>query len=517
MNDREQKRQKLQAVLDSERSSSERNKWGQFATPPMLANEIMQYVLGLHDERAISFVEPSCGSGAFISAFYQNTLSDERPKNVTGIELDSRFADVSKDLWGPYGANVIEGDFLTDDLIEKKSVSLLVANPPYSRHHHLTSEKKSRLKQNIQHDLNMTPSGLSGLYLYFVLQAHKILAPGAVSAWLIPSEFLDVNFGKTLKEYLTQRVSLVRIHRFAPEDDQFADAMVTSSVVIFVNEPPTPDHEVELTLGNRISTPESICKIKNSDLMPEHKWAPAFSGRTVRRSENTPRFDEFFKIRRGIATGGNKFFILDRETIIDKGFNEENIIPVMPSSRYLKNDVVDTEESGYPTGIPQLGLIYTILPEEELKVIDSNLADYIANADEKIRNGYLVSKRKPWYRQEARDPAPFLLTYMGRSRDAEVQPFRFILNKSQAIATNGFLMLYPIGKLENALQAGQISLEEVHEVLKSITGDDFRDGGRIYSGGMHKVEPKELAAMDATAIESLIPLETVENEPLALF
>jgi hypothetical protein len=49
---------------------------------------------------------------------------------------------------------------------------------------------------------------------------------------------MDVNYGRVLKRYLTERVTLRRIHRFDASDVQFDDALVTSAVVVFENTPP---------------------------------------------------------------------------------------------------------------------------------------------------------------------------------------------------------------------------------------------------------------------------------------
>src|SRR5690606_13714566 len=120
------------------------------------------------------------------------------------------------------------------------TISLLVANPPYVRHHHLAANQKRELGALCADQLGIKPSGLSGLYLYFVLLSHRLLSPGAVSAWLIPSEFMDVNYGTALKEYLASQVQLVRIHQYDASEVQFDDALVTSSVVVFKNTPPSP-------------------------------------------------------------------------------------------------------------------------------------------------------------------------------------------------------------------------------------------------------------------------------------
>ena len=48
---------------------------------------------------------------------------------------------------------------------------------------------------------------------------------------------MDVNYGKAVKHYLLSRVTLLHIHRFDPNDVQFADALVSSAVVWFRNKP----------------------------------------------------------------------------------------------------------------------------------------------------------------------------------------------------------------------------------------------------------------------------------------
>jgi len=101
----------------------------------------------------------------------------------------------------------------------------------------------------------MKLSGLAGLYGHFIGLSHAWLAPDAISCWLVPSEFMDVNYGLAIKWYLLDRVTLLHIHRFDPGDLQFADALVSSAIVCFRNTAPPADHSVIFTFGGTLAAP----------------------------------------------------------------------------------------------------------------------------------------------------------------------------------------------------------------------------------------------------------------------
>lgn len=498
----EAERLRLQSNLDAERSPKERNKLGQFATPKPLADDIARYCLSLHGDSGVRFLEPSCGSGAFFSALARS-LGNRHISDAVGVELDERFAKAAEELWAEHGLRVIHGDFTAPDTLPSYGATLLLANPPYVRHHHLSADDKTRLVTTVSEELGIRPSGLSGLYLHFLLLSHRLLAPGAISAWLIPAEFMDVNYGKTLKEYLSQKVTLKRIHRFDPSDVQFDDALVTSAVVVFENKAPEREGVVEFTHGGTVEQPRETFIRVLSSIDPAAKWGTYFRNVSVGETAG-PTLKDFFRIRRGLATGSNAFFILPKSRVEEMGIRRENVTPILPSPRMLKGTVVARMADGYPDIDNPLSLINCQLPEEELAVSDPKLAAYLAAADKKVTSGYLVSKRSPWYRQENRPPAPFLCTYMGRGAD-ESHPFRFILNKSDATATNLYLMLYPTPTLQAYIDTQEEGLEHIHKALQSLTAADLRDGGRVYGGGLHKIEPKELGNLRADAIMDLLP------------
>src|SRR5208283_4705671 len=89
-------------------------------------------------------------------------------------------------------------------------------------------------------------------------------------------------------------------------------------------------------------------------------------------------------------------------------------------------------------------------------------------------------------------------TYMGRSHE---RPFRFIRNKSAAIAANVYLLLYP---KEWVAKAVANRTEEVFASLRAIHADHFFAEGRVYGGGLHKMEPAELMRLPADKIAEVI-------------
>lgn len=500
LKNREQSRLEFQQAFNRERNIEDRRRLGQFSTPYELAEEIVSFGLDILDTNEITFLEPCIGSGVFYSALLNTVKNQFQISAATGIEFDKAYFDCATKLWYDTGINFINDNFTS--MKPDGKYNFVLTNPPYVRHQHLSQNEKNFLSTAVKEETGIALSKLAGLYCHFILLANKWLAPNAICGWLVPSEFMDVNYGSALKDYLLNHVHLLRIHRYSPEQSMFADAFVSSCVIWFKNEIVPNDYNVEFTFGGTHQKPCQKKQIRKTELMREHKWT-RFPEKEI-RCEITDKITlgDFFDIKRGIATGDNHFFILDRSEIARLGMDMSFFKPILPSPRYLKTDCIYSDSCGIPQIEPQYFLLDCRLPEQEIQQNDPATWCYLQSGLEKTSQKYLCRNRKKWYWQEHRKSTYFLCSYMGRSKENR-SPIRFILNLSDAIATNAYLMLYPKEPLQQAILANSGSVYKIWELLKTIGKNEIEDEGRIYGGGLKKIEPRELAKVSCSNLAAL--------------
>ena len=114
---------------------------------------------------------------------------------------------------------------------------------------------------------------------------------------------------------------------------------------------------------------------------------------------------DFFSIKRGLATGDNRFFILTRDQIAERGLSLETFTPISPGPRYIPADIVEADADGIPELERRLFMLDCRLPEYEIRQRYPALHAYLQSGKPGVSGTYLCRHRSPWYAQENR-PAP---------------------------------------------------------------------------------------------------------------
>jgi len=457
-------------------------------TPPELAEEVARYAVDLlPPESVVHFGDPAVGTGAFYGALLQ-ALPRQRIASAIGVDISPQQVDSAYSRWSHRGMNVELGDYLHMGRLPHRT--LILANPPYRRHHAIQSDYKAKLRERASVEVGINVDGRAGLYVYFLLLTHEWMEKDALAAWLIPSEFMQSNYGAAVRYYLTHHVQLLRVHRFDHRERQFENAEVLPAVVVFRNRTPQPEDEALLSEGGTLHNPAYRALIPLQSLRSTTKWIVTRQPEPC--LETTVTVGDLFSVRRGIATGANDFFILSRGEAERLRLPEFALKPVLPKARNLSLDVIERGPDGYPLVTPQLCMLDCNLAESEIESQFPQLAAYLAEGKARgLLNRNLISRRKPWYRQEQRLPARFLCTSMGRG-SADYPPIRFFLNKSDAVVTNTYTMMYPRSELADFLRLHPQMETELLKILHETSRATMRHQWRIHAGGLIKMEPNDL-------------------------
>jgi hypothetical protein len=267
-----------------------------------------------------------------------------------------------------------------------------------------------------------------------MLLAHEWMRPGAIGVWLMPAEFLDVNYGVALKQYLTQHVCLLRMHCFDVEDTQFDDALVSSIVLIVRYAPPTGTMATQLTCGGSLVHPRASQDVPQQLLAGRRleKWGRHFrsvSGGQLVQLANTitasVTIGDLFQVHRGLQTGCNTFFILTEAEALRRQLPTSMLTPLMPQPRHWRPTVHEANTTGMPPSHKRRVLFASPLSRAELATGHKTALAYIEEGE---YQGWHVNrdcaKRAPiWYRLPVQEPAHFLVNIMGRATCNETEPF----------------------------------------------------------------------------------------------
>ncbi|RME51465.1 MAG: SAM-dependent methyltransferase [Caldilineae bacterium] len=479
-----------------------RNK-GQFWTPDWVAEIMVGYLIAGGSQELF---DPAVGTGAFFKAARKLMSETNTTLALFGTEIDPLVLEMglADGLHQSDLANVEIRDFVLHP--PYRMFDGIVANPPYIRHHRLTKETKSKLKNWSKEVIGKPLDGRAGLHVYFLIRALQHLKENGRLAFIVPADVCEGVFAHDLWQWITQRYCLEAVITFVPEATPFPD--VDTNPVILMIKASSPknsfwwvecqNHDAEALKRWVLSGFSERC---DTHFIHKRDLSEALQIGLSRPPQKDISFNlmllKFGQVKRGIATGANDFFFLTHAQASFWGLPSEFLIPAIGRTRDVPGNVItrDTLERLNRAGRPTLLFAPDGRPIEKFP---KKMQAYLRRGEELgISQRSLISTRHPWYKMERRTPPPILFAYLGRRN------VRFIRNLAGVLPLTGFLCVYPYQEDANFID----KLYKVLQHPKTIA--NLAIVGKSYGNGAIKVEPRALERLP-------LPQDVVEQVGLTL-
>lgn len=462
------------------RSAGERRESGATYTPRAIVDAMIAWAA----DRPVAparIVDAGAGSGRFTIAAAKQFPTVP----LIAVEIDPLAA-----LMLRANASVMGfADRLTVKLIDYRRLTLprvdgptlFIGNPPYVRHHDIAEKWKTWLAAEAA-KVGFKASKLAGLHVHFFLKTRMIGQRGDYGAFITAAEWLDVNYGRLLRDMLADGLGGTSVHLIDPKAMPFADALTTGAITCFqVGQRPdeftmrSVDHVSDLSNladGRRVSW---------GDLNGAHKWSTLIRS-TPKPSTGFIELGELFRVHRGQVTGGNRVWVHgDHAPPLPERF----LLPAVTRARELLAVASVLRSADNLRRVVNLPVDFSDLTTPERKMVETYL-EWAREHDADL--SYVAQHRRAWWSVGYKEPAAILCTYMARRAP------HFVRNAAKARHINIAHGLYP---------REHIPAKTLDSIVRVLHDSATTDGGRIYAGGLVKFEPKELERIAIPRLESL--------------
>ncbi len=456
-----------------------RKKFAQFFTPEPIAQIMCDWLL--QDNDFTTLLEPAFGLGIFSRII----LTKKSDILITGLDIDEKIYNTAKNNF-IYNSNVklhLE-DYLYNDWDNK--YDRIICNPPYFKFH---DYENTKTLNEIKKRLNLRLTGFTNIYTLFLLKSiHQLNKNGRI-AYIIPSEFLNSDYGKKIKEYLIKSNILRHIIVFDFKENVFDNALTTSSILLLAKDKYQNNIQFSVisnkneldnikTIINNYPKSSGNISISTQNIDPNIKWRKYYQIQQSRKYKNLIPFKQVAKVVRGIATGDNDYFTFNIEKAKRYNISKKNLLPCITKSKdvnkpfFTKSDFEKLKNNNAK-----------IFLFDGTKEKNEYTLRYIKLGEQKnVHKKYLTSKRTPWYALENRLPSPIWVGVFNRSG------LKFVRNEAGISNLTTFHCIYPLNNLFNSIDIDLLFAYLLTDIAKQI----FNDNRREYGDGLKKFEPNDL-------------------------
>lgn len=184
---------------------------------------------------------------------------------------------------------------------------------------------------------------------------------------------------------------------------------------------------------------------------------------------------EFIRVKRGIATGANEFFMFNQEEIREHELNPRYFIPVLPRANMTQYPILTLDDFVSLAASNQR----VFLLSAPVTFDDPKLSAYLKLGEEAgVHKRFLTSHRFPWYTMERRELAPILFTVFNRG------PFTVMRNDARIYNLTAFHSIF--------VKHPELTDIIFAYLLTPFAADIIRANRREYGRGLEKLEPLDI-------------------------
>lgn len=450
------------------RSPEERRPSGATYTPRAIIDAMLAWA-GASGAAPGRVVDPGTGSGRYMVA-----AGRALPKaRLLGVEVDPLAALCARASLAASGmaerAEVVLQDYRAG-LPEFAGATLFVGNPPYVRHHEIPEEWKAWLVDTARAQGCGPASQLAGLHVHFFLATAVAARTGDCGAFVTAAEWLDVNYGRVLRDLLLGKLGASAIHVIEPTAEPFPDAATTAAITCFeVGSRPSSVRLRRVESLHDLGALDGGHRVRRKRLEAAGRWSP-LTRPTRRGPEGYVELGELCRVHRGAVTGANKVWIATD----DADLPPTVLFPSVTKARELFSAGLTLADAQRLRRVIDLPVDLDVFDAPDRKRVNRFLKRAKALGADK---SYVAQNRRAWWSVGLRQPAPILATYMAR------RPPAFVRNLANARHINIAHGLYPREDLSNSA---------LERLTKFLSTEISLFDGRTYAGGLTKFEPREM-------------------------
>lgn len=457
-----------------------RKKYAQFFTPQPVADLMSDWLLG--NDRCKTILEPAFGLGIFS----RTLLNTKQDLLIKGFDIDETILTKAKQHFNNFSNITLNcEDYMFNDWRNKYDG--IICNPPYFKFHDYDNK---HILQEIESNLKFKFNGFTNLYTLFLLKSIFQLNKDGRAAYIIPSEFLNSDYGKLIKEYLLKTKTLRHLFVIDFKENVFDDALTTASILLLAND--KNNSEINISTIDSKSDLQMIKSYIDSypkgkgefsfalnELDSNIKWRKYYQLQNSINYNNLVPFSTYAKVVRGIATGANGYFALKPSKANEYAIPKSNLLPCICKAKDVKTNFFTINDFKNLVENDELTYLFNGQCSESEKV-----GNYIKKGEQEgINKKFLTKSRKPWYSIENRPPAPIWVSVFNRNG------VKFIRNEANISNLTTFHCVYPTNS--NLFSKINIDLLFAY-LLTNVAKEIFNDDRREYGNGLKKFEPNDL-------------------------